>query len=1033
MHDARRAAKQIEAKAPQPNNKNRNVEQKLIYGILNFYQNFVRPLYKDYKKSITTGLILFFGFLVLEPFINNTLDALWVKKVLALFHPSDLFDIFSGLVIAVIIYKNYTRRPTAWDFLFFLIYVKWRFFRSYWAFDHPFASHSWSRYSLAYIDVIGIYFILMLVYSLRLSLKKPPVTLQYADGYFNSDMSLDKQAEKTNTPITELDRLGLNRNKFAAQLAEAIKGMRPYSAFAIGISGSWGTGKTSLMELLIANLKNSENNTQFLYVEFSPWFFANSDALITSFFSAIESKFRSNRRLASELKAYGKEIAMVEKSLFKTEFSKLFLEKEKSLKERYVSIIEEIQKENKILIVTIDDLDRLDSKEIVEILRLIRLIADFPNTFYIVGYDRDYINAAIEKEVTKYNPNKFLDKVFNTEFKIPEMRPDIIKDRLKMVIEEQLSRIEIKTDHGPFIEKCFEYPKIHKFLRNERDIKRFSNNLIIRYLSIKEEINFHHLFLLELINYLSPNFFSEIYERKDELFSEFEPKTPDGKEKNSDIKNVFHTPTHAETMEIITELWDPRNKHVAYSISNELYFHRYFSLALFANDFSSQDFQAVLDQSADKIVLKLSEFDNINSVLLQKKLNSLFHDISSIDKKRLEKIIEALLLLYDKVFNSDELVITGELTLSSLEDRIYGIVGRLENGLELLKDKLIHIDIPNNLSFVHLIRAKNLGNLASFIDDLTEIGKRYFKEMQLMFLEKDLKKQSGLFNRTTVARIRELAAFTRVDYKEGPFSQTEATWFHERVILNSKKVILENFGVIIEYVKKESLIDGKFDLPTAQIIVDSIFADQNLSRYKNDQDFDKLLDLYNGYESSPIFGFSFVNQIPPPGLAYEHLNDHTVPKVFELKPGSKIEIVITPNYTPYWRFGFRLSRIKEFQSLTDGRHVDRHPFIHLNKGVITNGVGTDLNPPRLDLAIYTGENLLKVEPFVTNYENTVFILSLERMDGGELEVCVSGLFSARPSMRLDEFADFHYLQISAWADLQTFNISGHIKELSKIK
>jgi predicted KAP-like P-loop ATPase len=344
-----------------------------------------------------------------------------------------------------------------------------------------------------------------------------------SEGFLYPDFSLSRIAAQTNKGIFEVDSAGLKRNKFARQISEVITQIQPFHAFAIGINAPWGSGKTSLIELIVANLKIHAESKKYLFIDFSPWYFSNPEMLITSFFSLLEDKFRHNKHLVSELKAYGKEITKAEKSLLKTDFTKLLFETSLTLKERRETIIKQILQEGKVLIVSIDDLDRLDKKEIVDIFRLIRLIADFPNTFYIVGYDRNYINSAIEHELTKYSPEKYADKIFNVEFKIPELSTDIIKERTKMYIEKQIEILGEKVGRIDKVElsKCFDYSGLDRFIKNERNIKQFTNNLIMRYLSIKDEVNFYFFFLLELINYQDPNLLSSLYESRVSIFKKY--------------------------------------------------------------------------------------------------------------------------------------------------------------------------------------------------------------------------------------------------------------------------------------------------------------------------------------------------------------------------------------------------------------------------------------------------------------------------------------------------------------------------------
>lgn len=528
-------------------------------------------------KAMLYGAILFVLFLAFEPFIVKHIDKFWVKGVLVHLERSKWFDLAFIAVVVILTIKSFRRKLTPWDVAVILVYLRlrhegtWEYYKLFedWKFLPP----------LHYIDFVpAYYFIVMIgypIYSVWNHFRKNPDIdtsrlesknglLQallkkleerwsrssgnpfaevlliscrailykagpvFRDGVLSLDMPIDKEAHKNN----ELKNLAkydqLNRMKFAAQIASVIEKMRPFKAFAIGINGPWGSGKTSLVSLIKERLMKGSEKDNIVYIDFYPWFFNNTESLITNFFLVLEERFSRNRRLATELRAYAKEIAKVQKNLFPTVISDLLLKENPGLYDRYEKIIEEILLENKLVIVSIDDLDRLDKKEVIEVLRLIRLLADFPNTFYVVGYDRGYINAAIRQQVTDHNPDKYIDKVINIEFKVPEMPEALIKKRLRSFMEKMRKTLEAqgKKINDEQFERCLQYGELDRFIENDRDVRRFSNNLIMRYMAVTDDVNFYQFFLLELLNYKYPDIHKNAYLNHSELKQAFEQHQP---------------------------------------------------------------------------------------------------------------------------------------------------------------------------------------------------------------------------------------------------------------------------------------------------------------------------------------------------------------------------------------------------------------------------------------------------------------------------------------------------------------------------
>lgn len=285
-----------------------------------------------------------------------------------------------------------------------------------------------------------------------------------------------------------------------------------------------GSGKTSLIDLIIDKVIKDNYGRNTIIVEFFPWLSKDTESLISNFLSLLEKKFECNTALADEFNAYSKAIGAIEKKFFETEFTSLLSNERSDIRIRYETIAKEINNENKLLLIKIDDLDRLTKSEIIDTLRLIRIIANFPNTIYIVGYDKEYLTSAIKSSLTEHHPDKYIDKVFNVEFKMPEIQDGMLLERLKISIVRQLevlkNRGKIPLNQFTAIERFFEgysFNGLKYFIANERDIIRFTNSLILRYLSIKEDIDFNDFFLLELINYRHPEIYLEIYSNKESL------------------------------------------------------------------------------------------------------------------------------------------------------------------------------------------------------------------------------------------------------------------------------------------------------------------------------------------------------------------------------------------------------------------------------------------------------------------------------------------------------------------------------------
>ena len=87
-------------------------------------------------------------------------------------------------------------------------------------------------------------------------------------------------------PITNRSADRLNRSGFAEAIAKVIAQWRNKPSLVIGLFGDWGSGKSSIKNLVIEALKDT-GGENIPVVEFSPWQVSGQDILFEVFFREI--------------------------------------------------------------------------------------------------------------------------------------------------------------------------------------------------------------------------------------------------------------------------------------------------------------------------------------------------------------------------------------------------------------------------------------------------------------------------------------------------------------------------------------------------------------------------------------------------------------------------------------------------------------------------------------------------------------------------------------------------------------------------
>lgn len=83
-------------------------------------------------------------------------------------------------------------------------------------------------------------------------------------------------------PITKSTEDTLNRGSLAKSLAKTISQYSFSSSFTIGLYGEYGSGKTSLLNMVLETVEDIDKNA--VIVRFNPWLCFDPKQLIIQFF-----------------------------------------------------------------------------------------------------------------------------------------------------------------------------------------------------------------------------------------------------------------------------------------------------------------------------------------------------------------------------------------------------------------------------------------------------------------------------------------------------------------------------------------------------------------------------------------------------------------------------------------------------------------------------------------------------------------------------------------------------------------------------
>jgi predicted KAP-like P-loop ATPase len=157
---------------------------------------------------------------------------------------------------------------------------------------------------------------------------------------------------------------------------------------------------------------------------------------------------------------------------------------------------------DKRLIVVVDDVDRLRSNEILDIVRLVRLVGDFPNTLYLLAFDRGRVEECLS-EGNLERGRAYLEKIVQVTHDVPIPRqPDVTA-----LFVAGIQQIPDDIPTGPMdegdLQNIFTFV-VRPLLVTPRHVQRLLGSLPMTMRLVGEEVAFADLVGIEAVRVLHP-------------------------------------------------------------------------------------------------------------------------------------------------------------------------------------------------------------------------------------------------------------------------------------------------------------------------------------------------------------------------------------------------------------------------------------------------------------------------------------------------------------------------------------------------
>ena len=360
------------------------------------------------------------------------------------------------------------------------------------------------------------------------------------DFYFSQSGPISREED---------DRYGFSA--VAAGLAESLLAIKGDEGMVIGLEGRWGTGKTSLLNLLLARLECSRPAAMHV-IPFSPWLSGGgslAEALLLPIADIIRREeerrepaaqgfpqraSRSCRQALRWLSRKRNEGATLEVLSYLQQTSgrlapvadfagnfvpgfslaskgmdalaRIDLSARAKTPTRLRADIESrLNRLGLTFIIVIDDLDRLEPSQAVEVLRLVRSVADFSRFRYVMCYDPDILAHAVERGLGVDNGRVYLQKIVPVTFSLPRpetfaLRGHFLSEALKLYkeVNENEADPELRSELNQ-VADIYGEP-----LTTPREVAQVINSLRFLYPGMCDYVWFPDLCLLQLLRIVNP-------------------------------------------------------------------------------------------------------------------------------------------------------------------------------------------------------------------------------------------------------------------------------------------------------------------------------------------------------------------------------------------------------------------------------------------------------------------------------------------------------------------------------------------------
>jgi predicted KAP-like P-loop ATPase len=325
----------------------------------------------------------------------------------------------------------------------------------------------------------------------------------------------------------------LSRWTFIGHLAGLLDNVRAQSESSVmALIGDWGSGKTTVLELLTRRL----DSATWLVGTFNPWNYPDTAALQRGFFAELaatlpedarpgnaRAKIGALARTLSPIGALGSIVGVNAEGTLRLAAD--LIAGDTSTTAAKDAADRALRATRRPILMIIDDLDRLTPDELLEVLKLVRLVGRLPHVYYLLSYDEQTLLDVLQRTPfagsNQDRARAYLEKIVQVRLDMPALRDTQRSELLNRGLQAILTTCDVMLTDTDRRRLTWIYDAVldHR-LTTPRAINRFLGQVQAFYPPLHDEVDFVDFFLVTWLRTQEPGIYTMLQHHRDDLLAQ---------------------------------------------------------------------------------------------------------------------------------------------------------------------------------------------------------------------------------------------------------------------------------------------------------------------------------------------------------------------------------------------------------------------------------------------------------------------------------------------------------------------------------